>query len=635
MDEDPRRGPHASGQDLSRHLKWFTRLVLRILQPMGSIYQSGEFLNGWGGDERSRNLHRFDESHGRDRAIGIRRCPATPSLSSGGSIGQKHTFWHAVELELEGHFEMTNGENYPPYSGYGSVLVPVECLPYATIKGDVADGDSGAHNSTPPKIKEARLFLTTINGGKNQGVTRMGGCPFLETTVRFETDKAGPVSFDLHRFPGGTTRHTVNASFDASVGKYYARHQKREISRARPICNIWRSRRRRSAAIPDGRRSPSIAAAVSPNAGSSEPDDVLPPLQLKGDFSFPADQSTSCPREGKALIAFHTSVKNNVHYSLDCTNGHFSGVAQPVPKPGGGYVAPAVATFDITKTTQVTCALKSVSPGAPKVHVLKGHKYQCIGTTGASGSDDLAPDTRPDAQKPGKPGKFVADPPRKPEAPKADSGFSDAPKLVCAKRAAGEGRFLPLRPHRQEGQNRKERVPLRQERGGRSGETEGAATKTSGAKIKGDTKPEAKSDAKPPKLKGGGARASNTSSRLLSRALEKRPERARRRPWAERAAPPMVLVLAARAIECSGSPGVAARGGGKGPAPRGRDSRQILLAPPGFGTSRGLPGSPARTATRRRWHASRRNGPSGQAPARGPVRASKSQASLASSLRHS
>ena len=87
------------------------------------------------------------------------------------------------------------------------------------------------------------------------------------------------------------------------------------------------------------------------DAGSSEPDDVLPPLQLKGDFSFPADQSTSCPREGKALIAFHTSVKNNVHYSLDCTNGHFSGVAQPVPKPGGGYVAPAVATFDITKTT--------------------------------------------------------------------------------------------------------------------------------------------------------------------------------------------------------------------------------------------------------------------------------------------
>ena len=392
-------------------------------------------------------------------------------LNSGAGINEKRTFWHAVELELEGHFEMTNGENYPPYSGYGSVLVPVECLPHATINGDVADGDSGAHNSTPPKIKEARLFLTTINGGKNQGVT-MGGCPVLETTVRFETDKAGPVSFDLHRFPGGMTSHTVNASFDASAGKYYARHQKQENFKSTTNLQYMAELTTPLGGNTGWEEITIHCGGGLADAGSSEPDDVLPPLQLKGDFSFPADQSTSCPREGKALIAFHTSVKNNVHYSLDCTNGHFSGVAQPVPKPGGGYVAPAVATFDITKTTQVTCALKSVAPGAPKVHVLKGHKYQCIGTTGTSGSDDLAPDTRPDAQKPGKPGKFVADPPRKPEAPKADKGKTRCAEARLRERH-GEGRRLLLRPHRQEGQNRKERVPLRQERGGRSGETEG------------------------------------------------------------------------------------------------------------------------------------------------------------------
>jgi hypothetical protein len=33
-------------------------------------------------------------------------------------------------------------------------------------------------------------------------------------------------------------------------------------------------------------------------------------------------------RQGKALINFKTSKPDNVHYSLDCTNGHFSGVAQ-------------------------------------------------------------------------------------------------------------------------------------------------------------------------------------------------------------------------------------------------------------------------------------------------------------------
>ena len=70
--------------------------------------------------------------------------------------------------------------------------------------------------------------------------------------------------------------------------------------------------------------------------------------QLKGDFSFLADNGTSCPRQVKALINFSSSVKDNVHYSLDCTNGHFSGVAPTAEKPGGGYVAPALVTFDIT-----------------------------------------------------------------------------------------------------------------------------------------------------------------------------------------------------------------------------------------------------------------------------------------------
>lgn len=32
--------------------------------------------------------------------------------------------------------------------------------------------------------------------------------------------------------------------------------------------------------------------------------------------------------QGKALINFKTSKPVNVHYSFDCTNGHFSGVAQ-------------------------------------------------------------------------------------------------------------------------------------------------------------------------------------------------------------------------------------------------------------------------------------------------------------------
>ena len=176
------------------------------------------------------------------------------------------------------------------------------------------------------------------------------------------------------------------------------------------------------------------------------------------DFSFAADDGTSCPRKGRALIAFATSSKDNIHYSLDCTNGHFSGVAMPVPKPGGGYVAPAVANFDIGATTQVNCVLKSVAPGAPKVHTMKGHKYQCVKRTGVDASGDLTPDTRPDPQKPDKPGKAVVDFPRKTDTPKPDrdkdsanKDGADKGKMASLNRLLGrqsEGRRLRLPAHR-------------------------------------------------------------------------------------------------------------------------------------------------------------------------------------------
>ena len=125
-----------------------------------------------------------------------------------------------VELELVGYFNATNDQPYPPYSGYGTVLVPVECLPYKGASGDVAvsGGDNG---NAPLIIKDAKLFLTTY-AGQNDGVT-MKGCKALKTTVRFETNKTGPVSFDLNRFPGGATSHTVEAEYDAGDGKFYAR----------------------------------------------------------------------------------------------------------------------------------------------------------------------------------------------------------------------------------------------------------------------------------------------------------------------------------------------------------------------------------------------------------------------------
>jgi hypothetical protein len=124
------------------------------------------------------------------------------------------------------------------------------------------------------------------------------------------------------------------------------------------------------------------------------------------------------------------------------------------------------------QTTHANCVLKTVAPGKPNVHTLKGHIFQCVRPTDVGGSDDLAPDPRPDPQKPDKPGLSVADPkiscangrvkdgacvcdrtqkaikagkdawrcvktvvidpPRKPDAPKPGKVTVSEPKISCA-----------------------------------------------------------------------------------------------------------------------------------------------------------------------------------------------------------
>ena len=215
--------------------------------------------------------------------------------------------------------------------------------------------------------------------------------------MRFETSKSGPVSFDLNRFPGGMTSHTVNSEFDPGSGKFYARYEKGESFES--TTNLqYMAQSTAPLGGNTGWKDITIhcGGGLAPDTGSADPHDGLPTQQqLKGDFSFLADNGTSCPRQVKALINFSSSVKDNVHYSLDCTNGHFSGVAPTAEKPGGGYIAPALVTFDITQTTQANCVLKSVAPGKPKVHTLKGHHYQCVKRAVDPASGDVTTTPKP------------------------------------------------------------------------------------------------------------------------------------------------------------------------------------------------------------------------------------------------
>ena len=46
-------------------------------------------------------------------------------------------------------------------------------------------------------------------------------------------------------------------------------------------------------------------------------------------------------------------------------------------------------------TTQANCVLKSVAPGKPKIHTLKGHHYQCVNRAVDPASDDLTAAPKP------------------------------------------------------------------------------------------------------------------------------------------------------------------------------------------------------------------------------------------------
>ena len=99
-----------------------------IKQVATIIVQGGEWVPGTNAHQENLTLKGSTKNFAIETVAILNAC--NDRLDVGGDIHQMHNFWHGVELELVGRFNMTNDENYPPYSGYGTVQVPVECLPY-------------------------------------------------------------------------------------------------------------------------------------------------------------------------------------------------------------------------------------------------------------------------------------------------------------------------------------------------------------------------------------------------------------------------------------------------------------------------------------------------------------------------
>lgn len=124
-------------------------------------------------------------------------------------------------------------------------------------------------------------------------------------------------------------------------------------------------------------------------------------LKLSGDFSFVDQGAPQCPRTGRTFISFKSNMPDDVHYSLDCSNGkHFSGQITPVRASGDEYVAAVTRSFDVEKTSTYSCALQSVLPGPVKLHKWKSHTFDCVQRSVETGPVDLRVAPKPHARPP-------------------------------------------------------------------------------------------------------------------------------------------------------------------------------------------------------------------------------------------
>jgi len=151
---------------------------------------------------------------------------------------------------------------------------------------------------------------------------------------------------------------------------------------------------------------------------------------LSGKLTLKSFKANAC--KGEALVAIHTNGAGTLPYELECGPGKSW---QRHVKSMGNKIGVDKVQFDVTNNEQVTCVLRTRIDGKLKPLDGASMTYQCHKTTGLDGSKDLAPETKPDGQKPDKPGKpdkVVVDPPRKPEAPMPDKVIVDEPKIRCA-----------------------------------------------------------------------------------------------------------------------------------------------------------------------------------------------------------
>jgi hypothetical protein len=383
---------------------------------------------------------------------------------------QSHSFNHTFDATFLAHTRKhqanDTGSNGAPTAGSlvvsaqhsmtDSFSVPVVCDPVVKSSTD----DVATEKPATLSVGSIELFRSTFVHETSQP-NPATECKKARWLVRLNTNKAGPVKFKLWTKVGDApmTSKVIDAwsSFDGN-SKYKAEYVEwTEVTKttfvqakAEDMTNaIGQSTDWKDITLQcDG-----VAGGLADVPNTNNPDDGVNPVTLKvtGELTL-ADKDGAPkdkPRLGAAVFKIWATKPGSTSYKLTCSGGrNWEGTLPTFKVADKKYQAVGLQNFQIDKTEQIGCALRSTSlPNDPVIAVATKLFELIKRNPDIGGADTEANGPRPthDKADTGRPATLVDQArPQKPDVQKPDVKVAPVNKVSCGGgKISGDTCFCP------------------------------------------------------------------------------------------------------------------------------------------------------------------------------------------------
>jgi hypothetical protein len=155
---------------------------------------------------------------------------------------------------------------------------------------------------------------------------------------------------------------------------------------------------------------------------------------VSGTLSVKPVRAGTC--QGEAALSMRADMAGSIDYRLDCTgNRSFTRTAKSHATGPGTFLAVDKIQLEAKNGEQVSCVLKSLTTGQPKIVTLAGHKFICPKTAVAPGAGSIAPPRQPVVPAKPQPQRVktgAGQPPvKRPPPPACRGGRVVSGKCVC------------------------------------------------------------------------------------------------------------------------------------------------------------------------------------------------------------